>query len=197
VSLPGKYRIDWLAGDWQASVSACDGARQWRVYPNRVVTEPAKPLNEDWSDLIDPAWLLASGWRLSAAGAQDVGGRRGWRIRADPAEGNDLQGIQGARMFPHAAVVVDAELGIVLRLAFLVDDRPAVYFELHDVTVPAADDAAWFRVEIPPGTRVVEASSVFDYLDTPRPFRAAWTAGKAGLDGASAVAGWLKGTHGS
>ncbi len=199
VSLPGKYRIDCLADNRQASVSACDGARQWRVYPNRVVTEPAKPLNEDWSDLIDPGWLLASGWRLSAAGAQDVGGRRGWRIWADTADGNDLQDIQGARMFPRAAVVVDAELGIVLQLAFLVDDRPAVCFELHDVTVPAADDTAGFRVEIPPGTRVVEASSVFDHLDIPRPVRAAWTAGKAGLDGVSAMAGWLQkhqGRHG-
>ena len=89
-----------------------------------------------------------------------------------------------------------AELGIVLQLAFFVDDRPAVCFELHDVTVPPADDVAGFSVEIPPGTRVVEASSVFDYLEIPRPVRAAWTAGKAGLAGASAVAGWLKGTHG-
>jgi hypothetical protein len=196
VALPGKYRIDYLDGDWHSSVAACDGTRQWTVYPNRVVTEPARPLSEDWADLVDPGWLLASGWRLSAAGARDVGGRRGWRIWADTADGNDLRETRGTQMFPRAAVVIDAELGIVLQLAFLVDDRPAVCFELHDVTVPPADDVAGFSVEIPPGTRVVEASSVFDYLDIPRPVKAAWTAGKAGLAGASAVAGWLKGTHG-
>jgi len=39
---------------------------------------------------------------------------------------------------------------------------------------------------------VVEASSVFDHLDIPGPVRAAWTAGKVGLAGASAVAGWLQ-----
>ena len=192
VALPGRYRIDYLDGDWHSSVAACDGTRQWTVYPNRVVTEPAKPLSEDWADLVDPAWLLTSGWRLSAAGAQDVGGRRGWCIWADAADGDDRRDFRGARIFPRAAVVVDAELGIVLRLAFLVDDRPAVCFELHDVTVPPAGDVAGFRVEIPPGTRVVEASSVLDYLDIPRPVRAAWTAGQAGLAGASAVAGWLK-----
>jgi hypothetical protein len=197
VALPGKYRIDYLDGDWHSSVAACDGTRQWTVYPNRVVTEPAKPLGEDWADLVDPAWLLTSGWRLSAAGARDVGGRRGWRIWADAADEDDRRDFRGSRIFRRAAVVVDAELGIVLRLAFLVDDRPAVCFELHDVTVPPADDVAAFGVEIPPGTRVVEASSVFDYLDIPRPVKAAWTAGKAGLAGASAVAGWLKGPHGS
>jgi hypothetical protein len=63
---------------------------------------------------------------------QDVGGRRGWRIWADTADGNDLQDVQGARMF------------------FI-----------------------------------------------PRPVKAAWTAGKAGLAGASAVAGWLKGPRSS
>jgi hypothetical protein len=197
VALPGRYRIDYLTGDWHTSVSACDGTRQWTVYPNRVVTEAAKPLSEDWANLVDPAWLLTSGWRLSAAGARDVGGRRGWRIWADAADRDDRRGFRGARIFPRAAVVVDAELGIVLRLAFLVDDRPAVCFELHDVTVPPADDVAGFGVEIPPGTRVVEASGVFDHLDIPRPVKAAWTAGKAGLAGASAVAGWLKGAHGS
>ena len=197
VALPGKYRIDYLDGDWHSSVAACDGTRQWTVYPNRVVTEPAKLLSEDWADLVDPAWLLTSGWRLSAGGAGDVGGRRGWRIWADAADGDDRRDFRGARIFPRAAVVVDAELGIVLRLAFLVDDRPAVCFELHDVTVPPADDVAGFGVEILPGIRVVEAASVFDHLDIPRPVKAAWTAGKAGLAGASAVAGWLKGTHGS
>lgn len=199
VALPGKYRIDYLDGDWHSSVSACDGTRQWTVYPNRVVTEPAKPLNEDWADLVDPAWLLTSGWRLSAAGAQDVGGRRGWRIWADAADEDDRRGFRGARIFPRAAVVVDAELGIVLRLAFLVDDRPAVCFELHDVTVAPADDVAGFGVEIPPGTRVVESTSPFALIDVPAPLLAAWTVGKAGLAGASAVAGWLQkhqGRHG-
>jgi hypothetical protein len=38
----------------------------------------------------------------------------------------------------------------------------------------------------------VEASGPFDHLDIPGPVRAAWTVGKAGLAGASAVAGWLQ-----
>jgi hypothetical protein len=196
VSLPGKYRIDYLAGDWKTSVSACDGARQWTVYPNRIVTQPAQPLSDDWADLTDPAWLLSSDWRLSAGGAEDIGGRRGLRIWADAAAGNNLRDAGGATVFRRAVVVVDAELGIVLRLAFIVDGRPAVCFELHDVTVPAADDPGEFRIRIPPGTRVVEASTVFDHLDIPGPVKAAWTVGKASLAGASAVAGWLQGHAG-
>ena len=59
--------------------------------------------------------------------------------------------------------------------------------------------AGEFKVEIPPGTRVVESSSPFALIDVPAPLQAAWTAGKAGLAGAAAVAGWLQkrqGRHG-
>jgi outer membrane lipoprotein-sorting protein len=190
VAMPGKYRIDHLAGDWKERVSACDGARHWTVYPNRVVSEPAKPLSMDWARLADPAWLLVSTWQLTAGAAEHVGGRRGWRIWAEarPERG----GVTEAGMFGRAIVTVDAELGIVLRLAFLVDDRPAICLELHDLTIPAADDTGDFRVRVPPGTRLVEASGPLAQLDIPAPLRAAWTVGKTGLAGASTVAGWLQ-----
>ena len=191
MAMPGRYRIDYQDGDSKIRAAACDGMRQWTVYPNRVVTGPAEPLSDEWADLADPAWLLSSGWRLSAGGAENVGGRPGWRIWADATDDSERPGSGGASMFRRAAVVVDAELGILLRLAFLVDDRPATCFELHDVTAPWAGDPAQFRIQIPPGTRVVEASSVFDHIDIPGPVKAAWTIGKTGLAGASALAGWL------
>jgi hypothetical protein len=198
LAMPGRYRIDYLAGDWKERASACDGTRCWTAYPNRVVREPARPLGDDWARLADPAWLLlVSGWQLTAAGAEDVGGRRGWRIWADARPGR--RGITGADMFmqpaavfSRAAVTVDAELGIVLRLAFLVDDKPAICFELHDVSVPAADDPADFRVQVPPGARLVEGTGPLSHLDVPAPLQAVWTVGKAGLASASAVAGWLQ-----
>jgi hypothetical protein len=191
VAMPGRYRIDYLDGDSKIRAAACDGTRQWTVYPNRVVTGPAEPPSEDWADLADPAWLLSSGWRLSAGGAENVGGRPGWRIWADATDDSEWPGSREASVFRRAAVVVDAELGILLQLAFLVDDRTATCIELHDVTAPWAGDPAGFRIQIPPGIRVVEASSVFDHIDIPGPVKAAWTIGKTGLTGASALAGWL------
>jgi hypothetical protein len=178
--------------------SACEGPQCWTAYPNRVVSEPAKPLGDDWARLADPAWLLFSSWQLTAAGAEDVGGRRGWRIWAEASPGQpggagaDIFRQAPAAIFSRAAVTVDAELGIVLRLAFLVDGRPAVCFELHDVSVPAADDPAEFQLQVPPGARLVEGTGPLSHLDVPAPLQAAWTVGKAGLTGASTVAGWLQ-----
>jgi hypothetical protein len=200
IAMPGRYWIDHLAGDWKVRVSACDGERQWTVYPNRVVTYPPSPLTEDWARLADPAWLLAPGWLLSAGGPEDVGGRRCWRIWADARPQGDTAAkarhdpreITDVGLFDRAVATVDAELGILLRLAYLVDGRSAVCFELRGLTVPATDDPADFRVRVPPGTRLVEGSSPLAVLDVPAPVHAAWTVGKAGLTGASAVAGWLR-----
>ena len=197
LAMPGSYRIDFLAGDWQQRVSACDGERHWTAFPNRVVSQPAEPLWDEWARLADPAWLLGSGWQLTAGGAEDVGGRRGWRIWADAGSRHAgpawLSGVAGAtELFRQAALTVDAELGIVLRLSYLVDGRPAICLELHDISVPPAGDPGDFRIQIPPGTRVVEGSGPLALLDIPAPLHAAWTAGKAGVAGASAVAGWLQ-----
>ena len=159
--------------------------RQWTVYPNRVVTEPARPLSEDWADLVDPAWLLTSGWRLSEAGARDVGGRQGWCIWADATDDSEQPG----SVFRRAAVVVDAELGILLRLAFLVDDRTAICMELHDVTAPwveATDRGSGSRSRPGPGWWKHQACSTTS--TSPDQSRRPGYIGKTGLAGASALA---------
>jgi hypothetical protein len=65
------------------------------------------------------------------------------------------------------------------------DEDPRVTWRLA-----SKDDAAGDAN--PPGTRVVEGSGPLALLDIPAPLHAAWTAGKAGVAGASAVAGWLQ-----
>jgi hypothetical protein len=189
VALPGSYRIDFLAGGWKERAWVCDGTQRWTVYHNRVVTEPTAQLRDDWARLADPAWLL-SGWQLTTGGPAEVGGRRGWRVWADAKPGQAR--LAQAGLFGRAAVIIDAELGIVLRLSYLVGDQLAVCLELHDVTVPSAEDPGDFAVHVPPGTRLVEGSGPLAHLDIPTPLQAALTAGKAGLTGASAVAGWLQ-----
>jgi len=189
VALPGSYRIDFLDGGWNERALVCDGVRLWTVYHNRVVSEPAARLRDDWARLADPAWLL-SGWQLTTGGPAEVGGRRGWTVWADAKPGQ--AGLAQVGLFGRAAAVIDAELGIVLRLSYLVGDQLAACLELHNLTVPAADDPGDFSVDVPPGTRLVEGSSLLTHLDVPAPLQAAWSAGKAGVAGASAVAGWLQ-----
>lgn len=134
--------------------------------------------------------MPVSTWQLTSGGAEDVGGRRGWRSWADTR--TERGGVTQAGLFSRATGTVDAELGIALRLTYLADDRPAICFELHDVTVPPADDPGDFRCSVPPGTRLVESSRPQALLDIPAPLQAAWTVGKTGVAGASAVAGWLR-----
>jgi hypothetical protein len=97
-----------------------------------------------------------------------------------------------AAPFGRIAVIIDAELGILLRYVGYLKGRPAVCFELHDVQPCGAADAADFTVQVPPGTRVVESSSPLAHLDLQRPVKAAKVAGAIGMAGAAAVSGWLQ-----
>ena len=84
IAAPGRYRIDHTSGDWHSVLAvACDGQRLQTRYRNRVVTGPAKQLDDDWARLADPAWLLLSDWRLSPSGETTVGGRPGLLVWAD------------------------------------------------------------------------------------------------------------------
>ncbi len=200
IAAPGQYRLDYLSGDWHAKLAvACDGQHLQTRYRNRVVTGPAKPLKNDWARLADPAWLLLSDWRLSPAAETTVGGRPGLLAWADiqPApEPSVLFEVGWYRprrglTFDRVAVVIDTELGILLRLVGYFDGLAAC-FELHEVEQLSAADPAEFTLEIPPGTRVVESSSPLAHLDMQGPVKAAKAAGQLGLAGAAALSGWLQ-----
>ena len=59
-------------------------------------------------------------------------------------------------MFPDE-IVVDTELGILLRWISLAGERPVERYELRDVVVGPPEPGA-FRPDIPPGVRVAEES---------------------------------------
>ncbi len=201
IAVPGRYRIDPVSGDWHSVLAiACDSHRLQTRYRNRVVTGPVKQLDDDWARLADPAWLLRSDWRLSPAGETTVGGRPGLLAWADAQAVPDLSILfqvgwyrpRPGLTFDRAAVVIDAELGILLRLVGYINGRPAACFELHDVQWRDAPDPAEFTLDIPAGTRVVESSSPLARLDMQGPAKAAKVAGQLGLAGVAAVSGWLQ-----
>lgn len=54
-------------------------------------------------------------------------------------------------LFPAAVAVIDAELGIILRLTFYIGDKPVHRHELRDVTTSGSE----FRPHIPAGLPVI------------------------------------------
>jgi hypothetical protein len=201
IAMPDRYRVDYLSGNWQSKLAtASDGERLQTQYRNRVVTGRTEPLDDDWARLADPAWLLLSDWQLSPGGDAVVNGRPGLLLWADARPRPDHQAPflaswvapSGPPLFDRFAVVLDAELGILLRCVGYVGSRPASCAELADVQPQASTDPAEFSIEVPPGARVVEGSSPLAHLDLRRPAEAAKAAGVIGMAGAAIVSGWLQ-----
>ncbi len=152
VSGRDKYRVDHLT-DWrrnQPKTITCDGEHRWQVSAAQTVVGPASPMSRNLADLIDSSWLL--GCRLSGGAEISYRGRRAYQLRA--VKYGDGWQAKPLLFFP-ADVIVDAELGCLLRQISFAGDRPASLRELSAIDtepVPAEE----FRPDIPPGVRVVE-----------------------------------------
>jgi hypothetical protein len=186
VRVPDWYRLDYLSGDWDKRYTsmACDGEHTSKLFTDRVATGPATPLDPDLAALLDPAWLL-SGWRLLSSGPVTVRGRAGIRLLAEiTGAGEDNTG----NSFTATEVVVDAELGILLRQTAYVGEHPAVRTELRELMVRDGDTAEDFRIEPARGLRAVaDSGGPLGDRNLPRVVETAGTA--AGLAVAGAVAG--------
>jgi outer membrane lipoprotein-sorting protein len=153
VSGRDKYRVDYLtprSGRGRAKTIACDGEHHWVEHEDHILVGPANPLSRPIANLVEPEWLLEC--RLSGGAEVSYRGRRAYQLRA--AKGEDGRLASPLLFFP-ADVIVDAELGCLLRLIAFAGERPALWYELSDIgtdPVPAGE----FRLDVPPGVRVVE-----------------------------------------
>ena len=166
----------------RAETIICDGERQWHLTGEEVIARPAGPPPEEIAKLLDTSWLLEhhlsggaetmtadppgpsggpgdqpAGQRAGRLGDQPAdqfgdqpAGRLGYRLRVAASE--PAWGAWGRLFFPDE-VVVDAELGILLRSVCHADSRPVSRYELRDVVVGEQGD---FRADIPEGVRVEE-----------------------------------------
>ena len=163
-----KYRLDYLTGRNHPKTIACDGEHRWQVFADRTMVGPAKPMGGHMATVVDSSWLL--GCRLSGGAEISYRGRRAYQLRV--AKGGDGWWRAPVLFFP-ADVIVDAELGCLLRLISFAGDKPESWYELSGIgtePVPAAE----FHLDIPPGVRVVE--------ETGHPFTD-WTATMPGATG--------------
>ena len=153
ISGPDRYRVDYLrrADRSGLQVNACDGERYWRVFPDRILTGPATPLGTDAAHLIYPGWLL--GCRLSGARDITYRGRRARQLRVTRGPATEYKA--GPLTYFPADVIVDAETGCLLRLISYIGDAPSAWWELDEFSTEPVDPDD-FRVDVPPGTRVVE-----------------------------------------
>ncbi len=152
VSGRDKYRVDRLAGLLrnQPKTITCDGEHHWQVSAAQIVVGPASSMSSIFANLVDSSWLL--GCRLSGGAEISYRGRRAYQLRAVKyGEGWQAK----PRLFFPADVIVDAELGCVLRQISFVGDRPASLYEVSAIGTEPVPDGE-FRPDIPPGVRVVE-----------------------------------------
>jgi outer membrane lipoprotein-sorting protein len=156
VSGPDRYRLDFSSrrpGRNPSTTIACDGERRWQVHQDWIQVGPAAPLGTPSSFLADACWLLRS--RLSGGTELTYRGRPARQLRVTRGPSGGELFLRPPVMFFPADAIVDAETGCLLRLISYSGDTLASWWELDDISTDPVDPDE-FRVDIPPGTRVVE-----------------------------------------
>ena len=151
---PGqRYRVE--AGDY---LTGCDGDRPWRLNAEDAgsdvhwVSGPEPPLPE----LLCPAWLLISSeleWRGDARAC----GRDAFRVEVTRRAGLNRRNVPSRFRGDHAEVMIDAELGILLRVAWLADGAEPEVTELASLDLDPVIDPALFMP--PPGSLIAESTA--------------------------------------
>ena len=197
VALPGRYRVDYLVDERERLpvTVACNDSALLKIYYNRVVASPPQPLPAEFVRLLDPAWLLRR-WQLSEAGEQQVDGRSALCVVAEPpiapAPGKALSSSHKAPPSARLVVLVDTELGVVLRSVAYVNDEPAARSELRDLTLLDTAEPTDFDRSIAPDLPLLDSDGApINDLDLPPAARAVRDVGAELLSGAESALGWL------
>jgi hypothetical protein len=184
---PDRYRIDTVVSPRQPGPTStvCDGQRCWNIFDDEVTVGTAAPPPREIADLFDASWLLES--QLTGGTETVIEGRRGYRL----AVSSDDPRWRG--MSWPDEVVVDAELGFLLRWISHLGPQAVARYELRDITANPGE-LGDFSPDLPPGTRVVEESPREDVppgpVNIPATLAGAF-ARQAAKDARSAVQGFL------
>jgi hypothetical protein len=150
---PGR-RYRYESGDY---LTGCDGTRPWEMPGDdeddvagevHWVSGPESPLPE----LLCPAWILV-GSRLQVRGRVRAFGRDAWDVLITRRPGTGRAVTRG--LHGRVEAVVDAQLGIVLRLVRDAEEPEPDVTELVSLDVGVVTDPASFAP--PPGSRLGES----------------------------------------
>ena len=124
--------------------SGCDGDRSWQefVEEGRLVEMTGGP-RPPLATLLRPSWLL-NGYTLEIGGSATTLGREGLRVVATPRRSIRDAVARWRQPVDRVEVIVDAELGVLLRHEEIFQGKPLSLTELVSVSfnpVEAADDA--------------------------------------------------------
>jgi hypothetical protein len=128
---------------WTSSLGENDvleGRRPWlEPDPPLDYETPPDTLPNEWC--YDPALLIAE-LRLEPAGRTEVAGREGFLVKALPRPTIRAGGMEFLHLDPPAdeyELVVDAELGVVLRLTGTLDGAPMDHREVREIAFEPPD----------------------------------------------------------
>ena len=150
---PGRSRLERSGPDVE-SVLVIDGEKWWSWAPpfglRSHEEQPGVEHHQAGLDRLDPSVFL-SGYQLEPTGKTTIAGRAALRVRASTRPGDrtrphDLQpGIEEAEL------LLDAEHGLILRKAEIVDGHEAAVTEVEEITYDLAIAADRFIFELPAG----------------------------------------------
>jgi hypothetical protein len=151
----GRYRLDAGGG---ADLTVCDGESRWRISGGVAERDLADGPGLMAEELLLPADLLTR-FDFEVTGTSQAGGRAAHRVIASALPFS--REFDTDSLLDHVLILVDAELGIVLRYEEVYGGGQLKLAELSDVILdpPQAGDPALFLP--PPGTPVTDKPPLF------------------------------------
>lgn len=184
----GRYRVQTSYGTLVVS----DGQQHWFVSDGVAHTEPIwlrRGPGREFCGLLTPQWLVAC-YELEVSGSVVAGGRPAIQVTGVPRTASTRRhGLY--HLLDRVEVLVDAELGILLRSRQVFGGQARESAELHDLVInpPEADSAGLF--EPPPGIRIAdEADEGERFADCHPPAGAGWEVAGAAASAAATVLGF-------
>jgi outer membrane lipoprotein-sorting protein len=140
-----RGRVDDDDDDDQVRLIVSDGEFCWVIWAADAERSVADLAHPPFSDIVRPTWLMHQ-LRLSATGTSEVAGRAALQVRGTPRLPADRWAWITAQL-DRVDIVIDAELGLVLRYESVFDGQPLSCIEVADLVINpgAAADAASFR----------------------------------------------------
>jgi hypothetical protein len=151
----GRYRVEAVDGS-PAGIS--DGEQSWRIDEDKAERGPAAGPDQALRGLVTPQWLLAC-YELEITGDEVISGRPAIRVLGTPRQGR-RGGVY--HLLDRVAVLVDAELGILLRSEQIFEGLTREVAELREVIIDPAETAAPGLFAPPPGMPVTDRDEMPD-----------------------------------